>query len=174
MQVRTSTLRRAVYAVCCCAMSAACTATTALSPATSGSAAGPADAAPGTCWNKTETPAVIETVSEQILVAPAQISADGVIRKPAQYRRESRQKIAQPRQENWYQIICSDAMTAEFVAVLQRALMARGFYAGDATGRLDSATRDAIAHFQSTQNLPGSVLTVAAAQELGLIAVQRS
>ncbi|WP_187430223.1 hypothetical protein ROLI_008360 [Roseobacter fucihabitans] len=137
-------------------------------------ATGPLGAEPGTCWDKTETPAVIETRRERVLISPAQISTDGKIQVPAQYQIEARPQIIQPRQENWYQIMCSADMTQTLVANLQRAPRARGFYAGPATGKLDRATRAALADFQTTQGLTGAVLTVAAAQQLGLVPIART
>ena len=41
---------------------------------------GPPGAKPGTCWGKHTTPAVIETVTQQIMLQPAQIRSDGTVR----------------------------------------------------------------------------------------------
>ncbi|MFK7880126.1 peptidoglycan-binding domain-containing protein [Roseobacter sp.] len=170
IQVHRIKLARTVCAACCCGLISACAPGSPLSSTPTS----PADAAPGTCWNKTETPAVIETISERVLISPVEVGADGVIRTPAQYKTRKSPQIVQPRQENWYQIVCRDDMTTDFTASLQRALTARGFYVAAITGKLDRTTRDAIAAFQSSQDLPGSVLTIAAAKQLGLVAVVRS
>ena len=132
----------------------------------------PADAPSGTCWGSTITPAVIQTTTERILIAPADISAEGTIRAPARYQNEDRQTIVRPRQTKWHEIVCTDSMTPAFLASLQRALSARGFHQGDITGQLDTPTKDAIALYQTEQNLPGYDLTVEAAQRLGLVVTQ--
>ncbi|WP_299737931.1 peptidoglycan-binding domain-containing protein [uncultured Roseobacter sp.] len=180
-QARKTPFRNSAYAVLATALLTACApetpAVTASSPASqspSSTRTSPPDAAPDTCWDKTETPAIIETVSERILIAPADIRDDGIIRKPAQYKKEDRQRILQPRQENWYQIVCADMLTPDFVTTLQRALSVRGYYPGAPTGQLDTATRDAIAGYQTAQDLPGFELTIEAAERLGLVAVRRS
>lgn len=56
-----------------------------------GNALAPVGAPPGTCWGKIPTPAVVETVTEQILVTPAKINTDGTIATLPVYREESRQ-----------------------------------------------------------------------------------
>ena len=63
----------------------------------------PPGADPGTCWGKDVTPAVIETVTEQILMQPAEILADGSIAQPAIYKTETRQAIVKERRENWFE-----------------------------------------------------------------------
>lgn len=134
---------------------------------------GPDDAPPDTCWGQTATPAVIETVTERVLIEPADISPDGLIRQPARYQNHDRVNVVRPRQISWHQIICETDMTVEFVTTLQRALAARDLYSGPISGQLDRATQDAIALYQSEQDLPGYALTVVAARRLGLVAVPR-
>ncbi|MEP3054855.1 peptidoglycan-binding domain-containing protein [Ascidiaceihabitans sp.] len=134
----------------------------------------PADAASGTCWGNRVSPAVIETVEREILVQPAQVSSDGRIQQPAIYRKESRQEIVQERREVWTQIVCVTAFTDDFVASLQRALAARGFYKGPASGLMDNRTRTAIRKLQSEDGFEQAVLTLATARKLGLIAVERT
>ncbi|MBW4710237.1 peptidoglycan-binding protein [Roseobacter sp. YSTF-M11] len=129
----------------------------------------PETAEPGTCWDKTVTPAVVETVTERVLISPADISPEGLIRQPARYRNEERPRIAQPRQERWYQLVCPEDLTSEFTENLQRALAARGYHSGAITGEIDTETRDAIAKYQTAQALPGFDLTTKAAEQLGLI-----
>lgn len=69
----------------------------------------------------------------------------------------------------WFPALCPAEMTPELVATLQRALAARGLYRGPATGRLDGATRTAIAAWQAPRGLDSTTLSTRAAQELGLI-----
>jgi peptidoglycan hydrolase-like protein with peptidoglycan-binding domain len=44
----------------------------------------------------------------------------------------------------------------ETVRSLQQVLKGRSYYAGDATGKLDQATRDALARFQLDQGQPAT------------------
>ena len=53
----------------------------------------PPGAKPGTCWGRSASPAVIETVTEQILLQPAEVLADGTVVQPAVYKTETLQKI---------------------------------------------------------------------------------
>jgi len=136
---------------------------------------GPAGAAPGTCWGRTVSPAVIETVTEQVQVQPAQISTTGEIQALPIYRTETRQKIVTPRKDNWFETPCADQLTPEFIATLQRALAARGEYDGAVSGLFDASTRKAMRTYQTTTGGPDSpVLALATARSLGLIAVDRA
>lgn len=139
-----------------------------------GNGLAPQGAAPGTCWGKIPTPAVIETVNEQILVTPAKINPDGSIATLPVFRTESRQQIVTPRMDRWFEIPCPPSFTVEFVSTLQRALMARGLYTGPVTGNLDDATRRAVLAVQTAAGLPSDVLSIEMARELGIVAVPRS
>lgn len=134
----------------------------------------PADAASGTCWGKTETAAIIETVNREVLVQPAQVSSDGRIQQPAIYKKQTRQEIVQEREVNWTEIVCVTSLTEDFTASLQRALAARGFYRGPASGLMDNRTRSSIRKFQAVDGFADATLTVATARKLGLIAVLRT
>src|SRR6056297_2018860 len=57
----------------------------------------PPGAAPGTCWGKDVTPAVIETVTEEVLLQPAQVRNDGTVEEPAIYKTETRQRSEERR-----------------------------------------------------------------------------
>lgn len=133
----------------------------------------PAGAAPDTCWGKTVSPAVIETVNREVLLNPAQVSSDGRIQKPAIYKKEDIQQIVRPRRDTWFETVCPNFLTEDFVASLQRALSARGSYRGDATGLMDDKTRRAIRKFQLGGGFDSGNLTVASARTLGLVAVPR-
>jgi hypothetical protein len=124
----------------------------------------------GQCWGEDVTPAVIETVTEQVLDSPAQTDAAGQVIRPASYRTETRTRIVQDRGTVWFRIPCPEDLTLEFVASLQRALKARGIYVSPVTGQLDAATRDAVRRFQAPRGLDSPVLSLGAARELGLIA----
>lgn len=134
---------------------------------------GPPGATVGSCWGKTVTPAVIQTVSKQVQIKPAKVNPDGTIGAPPKYRTTQTQEIVSPRTDNWFETPCADVLTAQFNASLQRALQARGFYAGAVNGEMDSATRAAVRAFQRVEGLDSSVLSLEAARRLGLIAVPR-
>lgn len=133
----------------------------------------PPGAAPGSCWGKDVTPAVVETVTEQIVLQPAVVGADGAIVKSAIYKTETRQAIVQERSETWFQTPCDEALTAEFVASLQRALQARGLYRGAISGQMDGRTRAAVRRYQKPQGLDSGILSLTAARSLGLVAQVR-
>lgn len=133
----------------------------------------PPGADPDSCYARTITPAIIETVTEQVLVQPPQIGTDGTISYPAVYRTETRQEIVRERRELWFETLCDEEMTSEFVASVQRALAARGYFGAAITGRLDRATRAAIRAYQRSQGVDSDVLSLAAARKLGLSAVER-
>ncbi len=136
---------------------------------------GPADAPPGSCWGRTISPAVIETVTEQVQVQPARISPTGEIQSLPVFRTDTRQRIITPRQDNWFETPCADTLTPEFVATLQRALAARGLYGGAIAGVLDDATRAALRRYQIDEGGPDSpVLALATARALGLVPVERT
>ena len=131
----------------------------------------PPGAAPGTCWDKTVSPAIVETQTRKVELQPAQISSDGRVQAPPIYKTEEQQIVVQPRRENWFEIPCADVLTPDFIASLQRALAARGYYTGPPTGKIDLKTRQAIHKFQRSEGFDNPTLTVAAARKLGLIAV---
>ncbi|MCP5038976.1 MAG: peptidoglycan-binding protein, partial [Rhodobacteraceae bacterium] len=79
---------------------------------------GPPDAQPGACYGKDVTPAVIEVVTEQLLVQPAQIASDGAIIHPAVYKNSTHQAIVQPREEFFFEVPCTNVLTSEFITSL--------------------------------------------------------
>jgi len=60
-------------------------------------AAPPPGSDPNSCWGKDVTPAVIETVTQDILVQPAEVSSDGTVVSEPIYKRETRQAIVKER-----------------------------------------------------------------------------
>ena len=124
---------------------------------------------PGACWARDVTPAVIETEMRQDIVAPARTAEDGTP-VPATFRSVTQQRIVQDRREVWFRTPCEADMTVAFIATLQRALKARGLYGTPVTGIMDDATRLAIRRFQAPQGLDSTVLSLAAARDLGLTA----
>ncbi len=139
-----------------------------------GNGLAPPGAPKGTCWGKIPTPAVVETVTEQILVTPAKINADGTVATLPEYRTEQRPRILTPRTDRWFETPCPPAFTVELVSSLQRALQARGLYQGAVTGNMDEATRRAVLAVQTADGLRSDVLSIKTARELGLVAVPRT
>ena len=133
----------------------------------------PPGAPAGSCWGKEITPAVIETVTDRLLLQPAEVLDDGTVVSEPVYKLETRQAIVRERRELWFQTPCKAQLTPDFIASLQRALMARGLYRGAITGAMDARTRHAIRRYQAPQGLDSSILSLAAARKLGLIAVER-
>ena len=133
--------------------------------------AAPPGAPEGTCWHRNISPAVIETVTEQVIVRPAERDAAGNILKPATFRTVTRQDIIRPRSDSWIETPCPEQMTPGFIASVQRALAARGYYQGPITGRMDASTRISLRRYQKEAGLDSSALSLDTARQLGLIAV---
>lgn len=130
----------------------------------------PPEATPGICWLPDTLPAVIETVTEQILVEPERRDAAGTVTRPAVFRTETRQQIVSDRRDVWVRTPCPEEQTPAFIASLQRALKARGFYLEPVTGVLDGATSAAIRRFQAQLGFDSPVLTLETARMLGIAA----
>lgn len=79
-------------------------------------------------------------MTEQVLVQPPQIAADGTVSYPAVYRTETRQNIVRERRELWFETLCEEELTSDFISSLQRALQVRQYFNGPITGRMDSRT----------------------------------
>lgn len=132
------------------------------------------EAAGEVCQSRSTTPAVLETVTEQIMVQPAVVDSDGTVRSPAIFRTVTHQRIVRERREVEFATPCPAVMTPEFIASVQRALQARGFYRGPISGVLDARTGRAIQQFQRDRgDVDTAVLTLRSAQDLGLIALPR-
>lgn len=133
----------------------------------------PADAKPGSCYGKDVTPATIEVVTEDKLLEPAKLAPDGAVIKPAVYETTKVQKIVAQREEFFFEVPCPPLLDEDFVATLQRALKARGFYRGLINGRMTDATRRAIRAYQVPRGLNTDILTLQSALDLGLVAYGR-
>ncbi len=128
---------------------------------------------PNSCWGKDVSPAVIETITERVLVQPAEVLEDGTVVAEPVYREETKRAIAKERRELWFETPCQDQLTPDIIATLQRALKARGLYAGPLSGDMDARTRRAIRRFQAPEGLDSSILSLWAARKLGLVAIER-
>lgn len=130
-------------------------------------------AADGRCYGRDISPAVIETVTVQEVETPAVRGPDGAVLSPAVYRTITRPQIVRERSEQAFETVCPPAYTAAFVESLQRALTVRGYYRGPVTGILDTATARAVQDFQRTAGPDSPLLSMAAARDLGLVALTR-
>ena len=128
-------------------------------------------AADGTCYGNAVTPAVVQTLTAQELESPELRDAEGRVIQPATYRSAIRQEILRERQEVRFATVCPPAYTESFVASLQRALQARGFYVGPVTGSLDQATSRAVQDYQREAGPDSGLLSLESARRLGLVAL---
>ena len=129
---------------------------------------GPPNADPQSCYGREIEPAVIETVTEQLMVEPEQLDRDGNVRRPAVFVTATEQRIIEDRTETWFETPCAMEGNIEFITNLQRALIARGHYTGTADGVMNRATVRAVRAYQQPQGLDSGVLSLAAARQLGL------
>lgn len=136
-------------------------------------AAPPSGAPAGACWGQEVHPAVVETVTEQVLLQPPQVRSDGTVEAPGVYKTDIQQKIVEERRELWFRAPCPGEMTDEFTASLQRSLSARGLYTGPINGRMDRPTLRAVRGYQKPLGLDSGILSLAAARKLGLAVVDR-
>lgn len=127
--------------------------------------------ASGRCFGRDVTPAVIETVTEQVMVQPPEVTADGSVTTPGSFRTVTRQEITHERREVLFETLCPEALTPDFVGSLQRALKARGHYRGPINGVMDVHTALAIKSFQRIAGHDSPLLDIATARSLGLIAL---
>jgi hypothetical protein len=133
----------------------------------------PPGADPNACYARHVTPAIIETVTEHVMVQPPQVDSAGTVIYPAVYRTETRQEIVRERKELWFETLCREDWTPEFISSVQRALQVRGYFQGAVSGKMDHATRRAIRAYQLEQGVDSEVLSIAAARQLGLKEVPR-
>ena len=88
------------------------------------------------------------------------------------FKTETRQDIVRPRRDTWFEAPCDSDLTPEFIASVQRALVARSLYRGAINGEMDRATRAAVRRYQKPQGLDSGLLSLAAARQLGLVAIE--
>jgi hypothetical protein len=135
---------------------------------------GPPKSRHGECWAAATTPAVIETVTEQIVVAEEVRDDSGRVTTPAAFQTKTHQRMVQMREEVWFHVPCPAEVTVNFVASVQRAMKARGLFPHPVTGMMDPETAEAIRRYQADRGLDSPILSLAAAKELGLIATDLS
>lgn len=127
--------------------------------------------ASGRCFATEIRPQQFRSVTQQVLVVPEERDRNNVLINAAIYRNESRQERVPTAPGMRFETLCPPLFTAERVATLQRALAARGAYAGTVSGQLDAATQAAIQRFQIPTGLNSPHLAIATARSLGLISV---
>ncbi len=127
----------------------------------------------GVCWDSDTAPAVIETVTEQVQSRPERRDSSGNIIQAAQFQTRTAQRMVNDRATIWFKAPCDDQITVAFVASLQRALKARGWFFAPVTGAWDDATLAALRNYQRGRGLDTAQISLAAAQDLGLIASER-
>ena len=130
--------------------------------------AGPPAGPEGTCWAHDELPAVYETETEQTLVTPEVRDAEGTVVSPAAYKSVAKLREVSARRDIWFKAPCPEDMTVDFLATLQRALKARGYYTLPVTGEMDDPTHEALRRYQADRGLDSPLLSLAAARDLGL------
>lgn len=128
----------------------------------------------GSCRARDTVPAIYEHVMGEVQVVQAEIAEDGSVIRPPIYRKGPVPRVVRERAEITFEAPCPDQMTPEFVASVQRALAARGYFAGNVTGALDAPTAAAIRRYQSERGLESAQLSLETARALGLIAVDLS
>jgi len=136
----------------------------------------------GECWGKGTSPALVETVTEKLLVRPAGAmispSPDGAptyqtVQSPAVYKTVTHPKILKRRADFWFEVPCTAERDRAFVATLQRALKSRGLFGGAINGVMDAKTGKAVRWYQKQRGLDSTTLSLAAARQLGIIAYAR-
>lgn len=130
--------------------------------------AGPPPGPDGTCWAHDQIPAVYETTTEQSLVTAETRDAAGKLLTPAAYKSVARLRVLQDRRDIWFTAPCPEEITPGFLATLQRALKARGYYTADLTGEMDATTTEALRRYQADHGLDSPLLSQAAARQLGV------
>jgi len=129
------------------------------------------EARPGACYGKDVIPAVVETLTEQVLVAPATRDVSGKRLTQAIFKTSTHQKIVRKRRTVWFQTPCAAQLPPEFISSLQRALAARGLYHGAISGVMDAPTRRAVRRYQAPRGRNSSLLSIGSARALGLVVI---
>ena len=108
------------------------------------------------------TPAVVETLTVRVPLGDRRT------------RIETEQEIVTARWEVWFATPCRGQVTPDFTASLQCALAARDHCSGPITGAMDKATRDAVRRHQRRRGLESGFISLTAARDPGLVAMDAS
>lgn len=125
------------------------------------------------CQAKVSKPAIYETVTEKIQIAPAKFSPTGRQIAPPTYQSQITQRVLRKRSAEWFDIPCADEVNAELIASLQRALAARGYFTGKLTAMMDHDTKAALRRYQAQNGLDTAVLARQTLLDLGLLTMPR-
>ena len=129
---------------------------------------GPPPGPVGTCWAHDLIPAAYETVTEQTMVTPEIHDAAGTLVSPAAYKSVAKLRVLRERRDIWFTAPCPETVTPEYLATLQRALKARGYFTQSLTGTMDRATTEALRRYQADHGLDSPLLSLGAARQLGV------
>ncbi len=132
----------------------------------------PPSSTPGVCWGHEPGPEVTTIVTQTIMVENAIYDAEGREITPAIYRKVRAPQIVNDGSGRWFERVCDEQASPMFIQTLQRALAVRGYFRGDVTGLMDAATLRAVRKYQREQGLNSDILSLSAAQQLGLIAIE--
>lgn len=105
--------------------------------------------------------------------APAEARASVASQNVDQTAEPAAQPLRLDLNEGWFETLCPDVLTSDFVSALQRALAARDYFNAPISGDIDAATRSAISAFQADRGLDSDTLSIEAARALGLVAIAR-
>ena len=108
----------------------------------------------------------------EVQVVQAEIAEDGTVVRPPIYRKAPVPRLVRERGEITFEAPCPEQMSVEFIASVQRALAARGYFSGNVSGALDAPTTAAIRTYQSERGLNSAQLSLETARALGLVAVE--
>ena len=106
------------------------------------------------------------------MVEEAIYDAEGQEISPAIYRKVREPKMVNDGNGRWFERVCDAQLTPDFIATLQRALAVRGYLKGDVSAMMDGPTLRAIRKFQREQGLNSDAVSLVAAQQLGLVAIE--
>ncbi len=121
-------------------------------------ASAPLSAPEGACWANDRIRAVTETRVEPVAGSAEQRVHEVVLR---------------PAEDRLFAVPCPEQIDEAMIASLQRALAARGYYGGPISGGWDAATSEAVRRYQAPLGLDSGVLSLQAAQQMGLVAMSR-
>ncbi|TAG28939.1 MAG: peptidoglycan-binding protein [Verrucomicrobia bacterium] len=114
---------------------------------------------------KIEIPAEFSMVKVQRVKTPARTEKRVI---PAEFATVSRQVQQGQSRLEWRRVLCETNVSPEVIADIQTALNARNFSAGSVDGVYGKSTEQAIARFQSANNLPQGGLTYETLAALGV------
>ena len=128
----------------------------------------------GRCFTRDAPPTEVRIVEETVIVVPEVRDELGRIPRPAVVRSQDGPQTFQTGNGTRFETLCPQLYTPVFVASLQRALQARGAYAGPITSTYDQATSVAVRNFQLSSGIDSPLLMQRTALSLGLTATPRN